>query len=213
MGSRFEHTLHALRVGSIDVEMGSDRGHHLRIGRHIGAQSAHNVTAQNGHNAGTDGMGGVPHRHLGSQLLLGNPVSQQTGTRRESATLQKIVKHQNYAENQHHRIGELRSRGLTRQERAEVGTKAEGVVGHRTQEEADGHMVTRIDAVGNQSVQEARHTINHGNQRHDDPETGLGDAILGTQARDSKRKILPDKIKQGVTHHGRDDRTPLPILK
>ena len=55
-----------------------------RVGRHVHAHGPHDIAAEDHHEARTDRVRGIPHRHLGRQLRGRNPVGQQTRAGRES---------------------------------------------------------------------------------------------------------------------------------
>ena len=56
MGGRLYDTLHAFCIGHVHMKIGSYGSHYLGVGCHIHAQSAHDITTENGHDAGTHGM-------------------------------------------------------------------------------------------------------------------------------------------------------------
>ena len=91
MGGRLDDALPALGICCIHVEVGSDRGYNVRVGGHIHTHRAHHITAQDGYDAGTHRVRGVPHGHLRGQFIGRNPVAQQACTGRETASLEEVV--------------------------------------------------------------------------------------------------------------------------
>ena len=75
------------------------------------------------------------------------------------------------------------------------------------------HVPTGIQFVSNQSVQEARNSIDNGHQSHYYTETGFGDAKLCTQSGNGKGEVLANKIEKRITNHRCDDYTILPMKK
>ena len=138
-------------------------------------------------------------------------MAQQSGTGRESAPLEEIVQQEDDSEHQHHHIGKLWARLFTCDERTDVGTKPEGIVGYGTQQESYGHMETCIHSVGHIAIKESAQAIHDGNEGHDDTKAGLGDTVFRAQAGNRKREILANEIEQSISYHRDDDGTPLPI--
>ena len=177
------------------------------------AHRCHDVAAEDGHDRGSYRVGGVPDRHLGSQLIGGNPVGEQTVARGESRALEEVVQQQEQAEDEHHGVDKLRSRALAGDEVAQVGAKTEGVVGCGTEQQSYRHVVAGVEAVGEIAVEKSRRTIDHRHQGHDDTEAGLGDAIFGGEAGDGKREVLSHEVEDGIAYHGGEDGAPLPVFE
>ncbi len=184
------------------------RGERGLVGRHVAAHRAHYVSAEDGEQAGAYRVRGVPHRHLGGQLGGRNPVGQQSGARRESAALKDVVEHQQDAEQHHQSMGrdaEPDSENL----RAE----AERHACQHAQQQSDGHVPAAVHAVGDESVHEARQTVNETYDGHYETEARVRDAVLGRKARDGEREVLAHEIEERVTDHRGDDGAVLPILE
>ena len=155
-------------------------------------------------------MGGVPDRHLGSQLIGGNPVGEQAVAWGDPRALEEVVQQQEQAEDEHHGVDKLWSRALAGDEVTQVGAKTEGVVGCGTEQQSYRHVVARVGEI---AVEKSRRTIDHRHQGHDDTEAGLGDAIFGGKSGDGKREVLSHEVEDGIAYHGGEDGAPLPVFE
>ena len=206
----------ALHPGSIvgrNAQIGGDRRHGVGVGRHVHAHGTHDVTAEDHHEARTDRMRGIPHRHLGRQLRRRNPVGQQTRTGRESRPLQHAVYHPHDPHEEDHRIGELRTVVLPRDPVGDILAESEGEVGQRTEREPDGHVPAGVHAVGQDTVHETRKPVDHTVQGQENTQAGFRDPQVGLQAGHRQREVFTHEVKERITHHRGDDGTRLPILE
>ena len=177
------------------------------------AHVAHDVAAEDDDQSRADRMRGVPHRHLGGQLLGRNPVGEQPRAGREARPLQHAVDHPHDAHEEDQRIVELRTRTLARDPLAHVDAETEGEIGQRAERESRGHEEACVEPVGQNTVDETRKAVDQPVERKENTQAGFRNTQVGFEPRHGQRKVLADEIEERITDHRGDERAHLPVLE
>ena len=126
----------------------------------------------------------------------------------EAAALEDVVENEQHAEEDDEsvwRYADVDSQNRRREAECEAGQCAE--------QQAERHVIACIHAVGYQTVDETRQTVDESHHGQNDTEARVGDAVLGRKTGHGEREVLSDEVEQRITDHRHDDSSRLPVIE
>ena len=207
-----------LRIGEVgEAEVGGDGRDGVRIAAQVGAHVGDDDPAAEGDGkAGADGMGHVPDRHLGRQLLGLDPLGEGLGAGRDAHALKEPVDHPEGTHDVHEGGGERsavtgRRADAEQQAGEEIGT-AEEDIDESAEQQAETHHLTGAVAVGDDADDIAGEAVDDPVEGQEKAELGLGNAEFRPEDGHREGEVFPDQIEHRVPDHQDDDGLPLPLV-
>ena len=158
-------------------------------------------------------MGGIPDTHLCGQLTGSDPLGQHPGAGGKAHPLEILIENDGHTHHQDQHVHELRPLMHSGNPVADVHSEAEAKVCRSAEDQANSHESLGAHPFHHESVQEAAEAVDERADGYHYAEAGVGDAVLGRQARHGDGEVLPYKIIDGIDHHRNHDGAPLPVLE
>ena len=93
----------------VEAEVGGDCIDDFRICTQVGTHRTHYITADNHCSGSSDGVRGIPYRHLGGKFRRMYPARKQACARRIAYALKQLVEHNGGTHQEHKHVDKVRT--------------------------------------------------------------------------------------------------------
>ena len=169
-------------------------------------------SAEQGHEAGSDGVRAVPDGLFGGELGRADPVGHEAAAWRVSHSL-GITIYQPKTSDEYYKSGRGFAFSVQEIEDAvHLRAQSDEDIDHGGKQKSCRHHSLPADAVCQESVHETRYSVDDAVQCEEESELRFADAEFGFERRHRDAEVLSHEIEQCVAYHEDYQCPPLPVI-